>query len=100
MKTPRREAVRPPPSWSIQGSWCYGGSIPSGVQDDILVQVTRDSEQSLQHQHRQWSPWGGAESGRRGFPGEVVQDPENFPGCRLGFGAQICSALGLFAAFC
>ena len=52
MKTPRREAVRPPPSWSIQGSWCYGGSIPSGVQDDILVQVIRDSEQSLQHQNR------------------------------------------------
>ena len=52
MKTPRREAVRPPPSWSIQGSWCYGGSIPSGVQDDIPVQVIRDSEQSLQHQNR------------------------------------------------
>ena len=28
-----------------------------GVQDDIQVQVFRDSDQSLQHQHRWWRPW-------------------------------------------
>ena len=39
---------------------------------------------------------GGAESDRRGLPEEGVHDPEDFPGSRLGFGAQICRALGLF----
>ena len=32
--------------------------------------------------------------------GEGIQDPEDFPGSRLGFGAQICRALCLFAALC
>lgn len=40
------------------------------------------------------------ESDRRGLPGEGVQDPEDFPGSRLGFGAQIYRAQGLFAALC
>ena len=56
MRTLRKEAVRPPLIWSRWGSWCYGGSIPSGVQDDIQVRVFMDSEQSLQHQHTWWSP--------------------------------------------
>ena len=43
---------------------------------------------------------GGAQSDRRGLPGEGVQDPEDFPGSRLGFGAQIYRAQGLFAALC
>ena len=43
---------------------------------------------------------GGAEPDRGGLPGEGVQDPEDFPGSRLGFGAQIFGALGLFAALC
>ena len=43
---------------------------------------------------------GGTESDRRGLPGEGVQDPEDFPGSRLGFGAQIYRAQGLFAALC
>ena len=41
-----------------------------------------------------------AESDRGGLPGEGVQDPEDFPASRPGFGAQICKALGLFAALC
>ena len=41
-----------------------------------------------------------AESDRGGLPGEGVQDPEDFPASRLGFGAQICKALGLFTALC
>ena len=43
---------------------------------------------------------GGAESDRGGLPGEGEQDPEDFPASSLGFGAQICRALGLFAALC
>ena len=43
---------------------------------------------------------GGAEPDRGGLPGEGVQDPEDFPGSRLGFGAQIFGAPGLFAALC
>ena len=43
---------------------------------------------------------GGAESDRGGLPGEGVQDPEDFPGSQLGFGAQIFGALGLLAALC
>ena len=43
---------------------------------------------------------GSAESDRGGLPGQGVQDPEDFPGSRLGFGAQIYRALGLFAALC
>ena len=39
---------------------------------------------------------GGAESDRRGLSEEGVHYPEDFPGSRLGFGAQICRALGLF----
>ena len=42
----------------------------------------------------------GAESDRGGLPGEGVQDPEDFPGSQLGFGAQIFGALGLLAALC
>ena len=42
----------------------------------------------------------GAESDRGGLPGEGVQDPEDLPGSRLGFGAQIYRAQGLFAALC
>ena len=41
-----------------------------------------------------------AESDRGGLPGEGVQDPEDFQASRLGFGAQICKALGLFTALC
>ena len=43
---------------------------------------------------------GGALSDRRGFPGEGVRDPEDLPGSRLGFGAQICRALCLVAVLC
>ena len=43
---------------------------------------------------------GGAESDRGGLLGEGVQEPENFPGSRVGFGAQICKALGMFAGLC
>ena len=47
---------------------------------------------------------GGAQSDSRSppdsFPGEGVQDPGDFPGSRLGFGAQIYRAQGLFAALC
>ena len=43
---------------------------------------------------------GGAESDGGRLPGEGEQDPEDFPGSRLGFGAQIFRALGLFAALC
>ena len=57
MRTLRREAGRPLMIWSRWGSWCYGGSIPSGVQDGVQVQVFMDSDQSLQQQHRWWSPW-------------------------------------------
>ena len=75
----------------------------SGVQEDIQVQVFRDSEQSLQHQHRWRSPWEVQSDSRSppdSFPGEGVQDPGDFPGSRLGFGAQIYRAQGLFAALC
>ena len=76
MRTLRREAMRPPLIWSRWGSGCCGGSIPSRVQHDVQVQVFRDSEQSLQHQHRWWSPgrcrvrqrrapWGGWAGPRR-----------------------------------
>ena len=41
-----------------------------------------------------------AESDRGGLPGEGVQDPEDLPASRLGFGAQIYGAQGLFAALC
>ena len=41
-----------------------------------------------------------AESDRGGLPGEGVQDPEDLPASRLGFGAQIYRAQGLFAALC
>ena len=41
---------------------------------------------------------GGAESDRGGLPGEGVQDPEGFPGSRLGLGAQICRTLCPLAA--
>ncbi|XP_010830428.1 PREDICTED: uncharacterized protein LOC104982699 [Bison bison bison] len=37
---------------------------------------------------------GGADSDRGGLPGEGVQDPEDFPGSRVCFGAQICRVLG------
>ena len=57
MRTLRRETGRPLMIWSRWGSWCYGGSIPSGVQDGVQVQVFMDSDQSLQQQHRWWSPW-------------------------------------------
>ena len=43
---------------------------------------------------------GSAESGRGGLPGKGVQNPEDFPGSRVGFGAQIYKALGMFAALC
>ena len=43
---------------------------------------------------------GGAESDRGGLHGEGVWDPGDFPGSRLGFGSEICRALGLFAAVC
>ena len=43
---------------------------------------------------------GCAESDRGRLPGEGEQDPEDFPGSRLGFGAQIFGAPGLFAALC
>ena len=43
---------------------------------------------------------GGAESDRGRLPGEGEQDTEDFPGSRLGFGAPIFRALGLFAAPC
>ena len=43
---------------------------------------------------------GGAESDRGGLPGQGVQDPEDFPGSRVCFGAQICRVLGMFAALC
>ena len=43
---------------------------------------------------------GSAESGRGGLPGKGVQNPEDFPGSRVGFGAQICKALGMFAGLC
>ena len=35
-----------------------------------------------------------------GLPGEGMQDPEDYPGSRLGFGVQIFRVLGLFAALC
>ena len=57
MRTLRREAVRTPLIRSRWGFWSCGGSIPSGVQDGVQVQVFMGSDQSLQQQHRWWSPW-------------------------------------------
>ena len=51
MRALRKEAVRPPLIWSKWGSWCCVGSAASRVQ------VFRDSAESLQRQHRWWSPW-------------------------------------------
>ena len=67
MRTLRREAVRPPLTWSRGGFWCYGGSIPSGVQ------VFRDSEQSLQHQHKCWSRWEVQSQTEQGSLGKVCR---------------------------
>ena len=41
MRALRREAVRPPLVWSRGGSWCCGGSIPSGVQDGSRSRSSR-----------------------------------------------------------
>lgn len=63
------------------------------------LQGFRDSDQSLQAAAGDGF-WEVQEPDRGGHPGEGVQDPEDFPGSRLGFGAQIFGALGLFAALC
>ena len=89
--------MTPPLSWSIQGSWCCGAPSPLGSK--------MTSGPGLQEFREEPTvPTPVMESlGRcrvRQTPGEGVQDPENVSGSRPGFGAQICRALGLFAAFC
>ena len=82
MRTLRREAVMPPLIWSRWGSWCCGGSIPSGVQ------VFRDWEQSLQHQHRWWSPWEVQSQTEEGSLGRVCRSQRTSQDLELGLGLK------------
>ena len=52
----------------------------------LLGSRSRPSDHNLQHKHRRWSHWGGAESDGRGLPGEGKQDPEGSSGPGLGLG--------------
>ena len=99
MKTPRREAVRPPLSWSIEGSWCCGAPslLGSKMTSGLGLQGFREEPTAPT---QVMESLGRCRVRQRRAPGEGVQDPENISGSRLGFGAQVCRALGLFAVFC
>ena len=99
MRALRKEAVRPPLIWSKWGSSCCVGSTTSGVQDGVQVQVFRDSDESLQRQHRWWSPWDVQSQTEEGSLGRVSRTQKTSQDLDLALGLRSSGCWVCFLLF-